>query len=189
MSFGLFPDFFDRPQDMSFAQQEKDEKIELLLRQHAIVNIPWIGVVVLSLFLPSLVGALDSLFGLGLVDRFPEVFLGIFIVWFLVITGYAIESFLHWYFNIYIVTNMHLVDINFRSLLSRDITESKLSDIQSISSKVQGVLASIFHYGDVIVETAAERQNISFLKVPKPDIVADRIQDLQENQERIEGGQ
>ncbi|KKQ79056.1 MAG: hypothetical protein UT01_C0052G0003 [Candidatus Daviesbacteria bacterium GW2011_GWA1_38_7] len=95
-----------------------------------------------------------------------------------------IESYLHWYFNIYIVTNMHLVDINFHTLLSREIIEVRLEDVQSQSSKIQGFFKSIFHFGDVVIETAGERQRITFLNVPKPDAVADRIQDLTAVQER-----
>ena len=81
------------------------------------------------------------------------------------------------------MTNKHLVDINFHNLLQRDITEVRLDDVQSAKSKINGIFGSLFHYGDVIIETAAERQQIQFLAVPKPDFVKDRIQDLQELEE------
>lgn len=176
----FFPDFFDSPLRMRFTQQEDDEIISLLLRQHWVTNVFWILIVLLSLFLPTAVRFIDTILDLGVVDRFPQLFLGLYIVFYLVVAGYAIESFLYWYFNVYIVTNKHLVDIRFNSLLSHDLVENQLDDVQSVRASVNGVLASFFHYGDVVIETAAGKDEIVFAKVSQPEVVADRIQDLQE---------
>ncbi len=184
MALDLMPDFFDSPTQIAFVAQEENEKIELLLRRHWVTNLPWMSLFLIGLFVPALLANIDSLLGLNLISQIPvNLFINFLIIWFLFLTAYAIESLLFWYFNIYIVTNLNIISISFRSLLSKEITQSRLDDIQGVSSKMKGVFSSLFNFGDVIVETAAKEREIRFLSVPKPDVVADRIQDLQALQE------
>lgn len=178
MRFALFPAFFDRPEKMSFGEQEPDEVVELLLRRHWVTNLPWIFVSLLGFSLPAVIIALTRNFNINFFSVPGEIAFGLIIVWYMLILGYVIEQFLYWYYNIYIVTTKHLVDVNFHSLLYRDVTESAIDDIQSVSSKIKGIFGSLFNYGDVIAQTAAEIHVISFLDVPFPDLVADRIEDL-----------
>jgi len=96
----------------------------------------------------------------------------------MILSAYVIENFLHWYFTIYIVTNIHIVDVNYSSLLSRSVVEVKLEDVQSQKASIKGIFRQLFNFGDVIIETAAENQRIDFIDIPKPDLVADRVQDL-----------
>jgi uncharacterized membrane protein YdbT with pleckstrin-like domain len=181
----LFQSLFDHPKKIRFAEQEADEHIELLLRQHWITNLPWIVSAFLGLLAPLIVDRYLQVQLLNQVSFIPSYVLSALTgLWYLLVLAYMIEKYLQWYFNIYIVTNTHLVDINFYNLMNRDITESRLDDIQSVSSTVKGIIAPLFNYGNVQVETAAERQQIAFESVPRPDLVADRIQDLQEKQEK-----
>lgn len=184
MQFRLFPALIDRPQRIRFADQETDEEVELFLRRHPVTNIPWLLTTIVLIFLPSLIGTLMVSLGLTWVAQIPvNLSLALSILWLMIVLAYIIEQFLSWYFNIYIVTNRHLVDINFHNLLSRDKVEIRLEDIQSSKPSIKGVMASLFHYGDIVIETSAERQRIEFHAVPRPDFVAERIQDLQHKQE------
>lgn len=180
----IFPAFFDRPDKMRFADQEEDEKIELLLRRHFITNFPWIFLTFLGVFAVPVVLGFRGLFADFGIEKMPlEITVSFIILWYLFLAAYFFSKLLHWYFNIYIVTNKHLVDINFHNLLNRDFTEVRLDDIQSSKSHIKGIIGSLFHFGDVVIETAAERQNITFDGVPRPDFVKERIQDLQEKEE------
>lgn len=184
MAFSLFPAFFDCPKNIRFADQEEDEKIELFLRQHGIVNVPWIFISILGAITPIIL-VNQSVF-LELIHSWQapnEIITSFFILWYMFILAYVINHLSRWYFNIYIVTNKHLVDVNFHNLLNRDFVEVRLDDVQSAKSVVQGIIGSLFHFGDLIIETAAERQQIHFGAVPKPDVVKERIQDLQEREE------
>lgn len=184
MHLRFFPAFFDHPRHIRFAHQETDEQIDLLLRQHPITTVPWIFWSLLAAFLPIVLMRLPQFLLLNFNLQIPnDISLALIILWYMLVFAYVIEKFLHWYFNIYIVTNKHLVDIEFSNLLQSHTTEVRLDDVQSAKHIYAGVFGSLFRYGDVIVETAAERQQIQFLKVPKPDVVKDRIQDLQELEE------
>lgn len=182
MVFQLFPDFFEKPAKMGFSDQEKNEVIELFLRQHFITNIPWILFSLLALVFPAVALYLDVFLKFNLFLNVPTpVLTGSLIVYYLLLLAYGLEKFLHWYFNIYIVTNLHIVDINFISLLRREVTEVQLDDIQSVTYKITGVIRPLFNFGTVLIKTANENDNLDFKDVPRPSEVSDRIQDLQEN--------
>lgn len=180
MQFKFFPALFQSPRKIRFDKQEDNEVIELFLRQHPIVNVFWIVISLFLLVLPPLFLQAESLLGLNLTSQIPTtIFLGGLAVYYLILLAFDFEQFLGWYFNVYIITNMHIVDVNFYSLLSKEVVEISLSEIEVIAHNVSGVLGSIFHFGDVEIETAAETKRILFEKVPRPDLVTDRVQDLQ----------
>jgi len=180
MRFSFFPAFFQNPRKIKFDKQEEAEVIELFLRQHPIVNVFWVTATIVLLIAPAIFLQLDAFLGFNYAASIPlNLLIGGLLIYYLLIVAYAYEQFLSWYFNVYIVTNMHIVDVNFYSLLSKEVVEISLDDIELISQNVDGVLGSLFHFGDVHIETAAEQKRILFAKVPRPDIVTDRVQDLQ----------
>lgn len=175
----FFPSLFDKPDGIRYGEQEPNEVIELMLRRHWVTNIPWIITALFLFALPAIISFIDQTFNFNLLSQVaPSIVIGALILWYLLVLGYVFEQFLYWYYNIYLVTNFHIIDINFFSLLYRTVTESELTDIQSTSTKIAGIIASLFNFGDVIVQTAAKGQAIEFLDVPRPDFVADRIEEL-----------
>lgn len=180
MSFKIFPAIFDNPEKIMLAQQEADEHIELLLRQHGITNLPWIVTAFLGIIFPFILFMFDGLFTRALAQIPGDIAIASIILWYMLVMAFILEKYLYWYFNIFIVTNIHITDITMSSLLSKTSTEAKLEDVQSVKTKIAGVFGSLFNFGDVIILTAAEKQEIKFSLVPNPDFVADRIQDLQE---------
>ena len=179
MKLWFFPALLEKPQRIKFAQQEDDEHIELFLRRHFITNIPWIFLAILGFFLPMLVVYLDQVLSFNTLITVPTNFLiASLVLWYMFLVAYILENFLHWYFNIYIVTNIHVVDINFHSVLLRDILEVELKEVLNVSSEMGGIIRSLFNYGTVILKTAAEKQEVTFTEVPRPDMVADKISDL-----------
>lgn len=186
MRFGIFPSLFDHPQKIRFIEQEADETIELFLRQHWITNIPWIFFSLVAFIVPAVVLQLDQSTGINFIQLIPlNVLIEGLVIWYLLVLAFVVEKFLHWYFNVYIVTNIHLIDIDFETLLNRVIVEVGLENVESASSRIAGVIRSLFNYGDVVVQTAAETQQITFDAVPNPDFVTDRINDLRR---KIPGG-
>jgi membrane protein YdbS with pleckstrin-like domain len=166
------------PADVDFANREPDEDVLLLLRQHPITNARWVTGIVLVLLMSALLlnpPAFNSLFGIKVsvgVFAFTEVFL------YLLLAAYAFEQFLFWFFNVYIITDRRLVDIDFQGLLSQRISETSLHQVQDVTYDRRGLAPSLFGYGRVLVQTAAAKNNIEFNAVPRPDKVADLISDL-----------
>lgn len=181
MHFKIFPSLIEKPENIKFENQENDEKIELFLRAHWIDNTSWIFIALILTILPLILVQIDFSLNLNILSRIPlSLIFGGLIIYFMLIIAYIIENFLFWYFNADIVTNKHIVDINFYSLLSREINEVGLEDVEIVSRKSAGILDSLFNFGDVIIETAAEQKNIRMDDISNPDFVVDKIQDLRE---------
>ncbi len=180
MRFQLFPSLIESPRKIRFDKQEKEETIILFLRQHPIVNFFWITTAIFLTVMPGFLVLLEGYLGFNFAATIPvNLLIGGLIIYYLIVAAYVFEQFLSWYFNVYIVTNMHVVDINFYSLLSKEVVEISLDEIQVISHKVSGILGSLFHFGMVDIETAAAMKRITFDKVPRPDMVTDTVQNLQ----------
>ena len=161
---------------MTFDSQETGEKIILLLRQHVIVLVLPILAIILMILAPILIGALTVFTGFNLGSMLNETQLMILIVfWYLFIFAFALYKFIFWYFNIYILTNERIIDYDFRGILHKQTSFAKLVQIQDVTPKMIGFFSTFFNYGDIYVQTAGERQEFDFHKVPKPDEVSNRI--------------
>ncbi|MBI2335032.1 PH domain-containing protein [Candidatus Daviesbacteria bacterium] len=173
----MFSAYVENPQNCRFEGQDPDEKILLLLRAHPIVNLAWIIPALLLFFLPFFLPKIFSLLNLNLL-ALPQTFKIVFlIINYLLILTIAFEGFLHWYFNVYIVTDKNVVDVDFHSILFKNIDVAPLRNIEDTSSSMGGILRSIFHYGDVLIQTAGTSRNIDLESVPRPHHVADFILD------------
>lgn len=91
-------------------------------------------------------------------------------------------GFVDYYLDVYIVTNERIVDISQNGFFKRDIAELHLHQVQDVSAKEEGFFSTMFHYGDVTIQTAGERENFVFRSVPHPYIISKKIVDLHEAQ-------
>jgi uncharacterized membrane protein YdbT with pleckstrin-like domain len=182
-SIGPLTCFAVNPQGVRFETQEEEETVILFLRQHIIVNIPWIFLAFILVITPTIL--LPLFFNLiGFSPAVPTgyvVFSTLF--WYLGAFGFVLAKFLGWFFNIYIVTNERVVDIDFFYLLYKNFSQAELNKVQDISFSSGGIFATLFNYGDVIVETAGESPNLEFTKVPYPERVVETMRSLIEKTE------
>jgi len=172
------------PKKIHFETKDQEEKVVLLLRRHPITNLPWIIVAILMILAPLLVSFFPIL------SFMPERFQIVAILgWYLVTTAFIIENFLIWFFNVNIVTDERIIDIDFHNLIYKEMTDSKIDKIQEVNLRMGGVIQIFFDYGDVLVQTASEIPTMDFLSVPHPDKVVKILQDLviEEEQEKMEG--
>jgi len=167
-----------------FETQSVNERIILLLRAHPITNIPWMIAALAMAIAPSFF-RFTPLVGI-VPDRFSLV---IMILWYLITFAFVFEQFLNWYFNVYIVTDERIIDIDFVNILYKRVSETKLDKIQDVTYSQGGVIRSLFNYGNVYVQTAAESREFEFNAVPRPDKVAEVLRALvtQEEIEVMEG--
>jgi len=172
------------PKEVEFETQDSQEEIILLLRRHPIVNIRWIALSILMIFSPILLNFVP------LLGSFPPNFCTIIIIiWYLITLSFTFEKFLSWFYNVYIITDERIIDVDFHSLVYREITQCKIDKIQDITYKGGGLFRSIFNFGDIFIQTAAETQMIEFEKVPHPAKIVRVLNQLiiQEEQEKIDG--
>jgi hypothetical protein len=176
----VFAAFSAFPRDVTFADEQEGENIILLLRAHIITNVPWILVSLVLLVLPLIVFPLIGAAGLPLgVGRG----LILFLLWYLVTFTYAFLSFLYWYFNVYIVTDERVVDVDWYAVLYHKVSSAQIAHIEDVSASQGGFFASVFDYGNIQIQTAAEQENFEFVNVPHPQLVAKEIQKLMQTEE------
>lgn len=168
------------PEGVRFETQEREEDILLFLRQHLIVLFPSLLLIIVLTLTPLILLPLLSRFLVLPITIPPRYFVVGTAFWYVMTFGVGIMSFLRWYFNIYIVTNKRIVDIDFLHLLYKEFSEARLDKVQDLNFRSGGIFAAFFDYGDVYVETAGETPNIEFLTVPMPAKVVETISELLE---------
>lgn len=172
------------PDDIKFISKDSKERIVLFLRRHPITNLGWILISILMFSAPMILDRFPIL------SFLPDNFQFIAILgWYLITIAYSFESFLDWFFSVYIVTDERIFDVDFVNLIYREISEANIDQIQDVTVVMGGVVRTIFNYGDILIQTASEVPRIEFEAVPHPDQVSKVLRGLrvEEEQEKIEG--
>lgn len=176
--------FMAKPKKVAFDTQFQSEQILLVLRRHIITQVPWVITAVIFAFLPLGFGLFPVLGTLP-----PNYTFAVHLGWYLLLTGFVLESFLSWFFNVYIITDERIIDVDFVSLIYKRVSIAKIDNIEDVTAQSGGALQSIFNYGSVFVQTAAEKREFDFADVPKPAVVTQLLNELilQEEREKLEG--
>ncbi|HCR81711.1 MAG: hypothetical protein UX28_C0001G0073 [Candidatus Pacebacteria bacterium GW2011_GWA1_46_10] len=176
--------YMPKPERTSFDTQTSDEQIILLLRPHPITLLKQVVIITVAVVLPLLSGS--SFFTSFLPGSY---ILGLNLGWYLLTFSYALATFLIWFYSVFIITDERVIDVDFVSLLFKDVSSAKIDVIQDISSKTGGFLASVLDYGTVYIQTAGEQREIQFENIPHPARVAALLNELllEEEREKAEG--
>jgi len=176
--------FVPKPKKLSLDVLAKDEHIILLLRQHPVTQFRVLFIVIFMIFLPLLFS------GAGIFDFLPGMYRFASVIgWYMLTTGLVIESFLKWFYRVYIITDERIIDVDFLSMIYKDVSTTKIDKIEDVTSKSTGFLASMIDYGTIIIQTAATKQELQFESVPHPSKVTALLNDLilEEELEKYEG--
>ncbi len=177
-ALGPLTTFAVNPSGVRFETQAAEESVILFVRQHFIVNLPWLVLGGFMLLVPPvLFPFILSLLKLPISLPVGYIIIGT-LFWYVATFGFLLGSFMRWFFNIYIVTNERVVDIDFKYFLYKEISEAAHNKIQDLTYRTGGIFATLFRYGTVYVETAGEVPNIEFDGVPNPEKVVECISGL-----------
>lgn len=172
------------PDIFTFEERDSEEEILLVARPHWFTNLSWMAISVLMLIAPTLLKFIP------IINDIPSKYISLgTLVWYLLTFAIIFENFLSWYFDVFIITDKRVIDIDFNNLLDKKFSEAKLSMIQDVTSKVSGLGQTMFNYGTIHIQTAAEISYITFDKVPHPEKIIKILQLLREEKEIIKGGQ
>lgn len=176
--------FLARPKHLNFETQLDGEEVILLLRRHLTTQLKWVILAIVMIFAPL------ALTNFPLLRFLPSRFqFTVILMWYLLTFAVILEDFLGWYFNVYIVTDERVIDIDFYNLIYKEISDTEIENIEDITVTVGGVLQTVFNYGMVEIQTAAQTPQFEFEYVPQPSKVSEVLKQLQleEKQEQIEG--
>ena len=174
----LFTSYCEQPDDITFENQDEDEKVLLFIRKDLITNAPWIITGIFLITIPIIVMPILSIFHIptSLIPSNYSLVLTVF--YYLFVTTFLFINFITWYFNIDIVTEKRVIDIDFEGIVYKNIAATKLSLVQDVSYTQIGVVRTLFDYGDVLVQTAGTIDNFTFEAVPRPEDAVHVVENL-----------
>ena len=158
----------------NFSERMDNEQILAIIRPHWFTNVPWVITVLVLAFAPFVV----TIF--SLLDFLPNfkfhLVIGYF--WYLVVFAFAFEKFISWYFDVYLITNLRIIDFDFHNLLDRKFSEARIQTIQDISFKLLGTSQTLFNYGSIKIQTAGQNPEIDFERIANPEKITKLLQEL-----------
>ena len=163
------------PKNTTFMGKESDENVILVVRSHWFRYIQYIVTSALVLILPTVVALLiPSLSGNA------TLLIAVFLTSVLLSMSLAMYSFLMWYYNVNIITDKRVIDLDFNSIFSHTSSEARLEKIEDVTSHQSGAFTNILDIGTVHIQTAGANAFIEFDDVPKPREIQDILSDLLE---------
>jgi hypothetical protein len=170
-------------EEIHFPGQRENEKIILFLRRHWFVFLMRLLLIIFAIlalvFIYFFFTSLNSNFSeseyhnlILFSESLATLFLWnmFFILW------------LDYYLDAWIVTDERIINIEQKGFFVRKISELKLTKIQDVTSEIIGVIPTLLDYGNIYVQTAAEKERFTFLQIPNPNYVKNVIVQLQEKE-------
>ena len=145
------------PKEMTFSGREKDENVILIVRSHWIIYLPAIIMALLILWLPLVV----HIFLLG-DSKSIVFFFGMMIFSVTISVTVLLFSFLKWFYNVNIITDRRVLDLDFKNITSHSLAEARLDKIVDITHKQNGIIGGIFDIGTLYIQTAGTTAEIEF---------------------------
>jgi len=176
------------PKNATFATQNKDEQVVMVVRKHIFRNASWMFSAAVAFLTPLLISFLISFWDTNFnQDLFltsdimqsinSPMLSALLLFYYGFVVTYVYFSFIHWFYNVFIITNDRYISIDFDILHGRTIVDIPLSDIIDVSEKVLGFLPTIIGYGNIEFKTLSEKF-IVLDNIPHPTWFRDSFVDL-----------
>lgn len=173
--------FMPFPRNTSFLGKEDDESVVLILRKHWQFLLPTILECIFLLLLPFILSVIIS----NLPNRGLFVF-SLFLVSLLISLSLLIYRYVRWFYNVNIITDQRVIDMDFETLFSHKTTEARLEKVEDITFKQIGILSNLFDIGSIYIQTAGAKSEIEFKGIHNPKQVQDILSDLLESKKKGE---
>lgn len=164
--------YFEDPSRVKFTNKLDNEILLIFLRRHFVTNFPWVLKAVAMALIPIIFEFLGAfgLYSTSFVEPTGKIIVYGF-YYFFILSGYVFVNYMHWFYNISLVTDIRIIDIDFSEIVFENVSATKLSQVEDVTYNQVGILRSIFDYGDVHVQTAGTASNFEFHAVPHPENV------------------
>lgn len=96
-------------------------------------------------------------------------------LWLLLVWTAAWGAFTRYFLNVWVVTNMRIVEIHQRGFFNREVSSVLLSRVQDVTTEVVGLLPSLLSIGDIKVQSAGADVEFHMRGIPRPEDTRDLI--------------
>lgn len=152
---------------------EPDERIVLFLRRHWIEVLRMVittGILVIIPFFVSLMLTwAEAPFIMS--SLWTPLATSVTAGYLLLVFALTMNEVTDYWLDTWIVTSERIINSEQKGLFNRIVSEVKLEQIQDITSEVKGILPTVLTYGNVFIQTAAERERFQFKNIDNPDDV------------------
>ncbi len=176
---------------VGFNDLKQDERVIAVIRHHWFVYVRELIGIGIVFILPFFV--LPFAFAsTGGVIPLPSIAPGVIVffssLWALAMWHAAFARWTDYYFDIWIITNHRVIDIDQKGFFARNVaTLLTLNHIQDMEADVSGVISSILNYGHVKIQTAAAKSEFTIDEVPNPAGVERLIRAAIDENKRVFG--
>jgi len=166
---------------------QPDERVLELCRRHWLYLWPRMALMTLFALVPTVLMAVLVAKTAGLSGTPGLIFWIAALVW---LAYWAVRLFLNWYRyhnDIWVITNQRIVDSTKTSPFRMKMSTADLVNIQDMTVERNGILRTMFDYGDIVCQTAADVQEFRLAGIPHPaevQLLVDRERDLERGRSR-----
>jgi len=159
-----------------------DEHVLVVARHHWFVFFRDVIGIALLFFVPFFALPILELFVGASSITIPAGF-GFFFAsfWALILWQMLFARWTDFYFDIWIVTNWRIIDIDQKGFFNRDVaTLLNLDKIQDVATQLSSVIGNLLGFGDIQIQTAASHREFIFKEAANPQEVERIIRRAQE---------
>lgn len=96
-------------------------------------------------------------------------------LWTLLVLAYAVNKYLLWLLNVYLISSKRLVKIAYKNLLNKKVLESPLDHILNVGFSTKGFWQTLFGFGSVEVQAAGLPEAMVLQNLSHPSQIKDFI--------------
>lgn len=148
--------------------KENEEIIEIVKKSFFIILGPFLKAVFLST---------PAVYFLFYLDN--SILNIISFVWLLILLSYLFYHLINWYFDTYILTNKRIIELIYKGIFSKKVTEMPLERIDNSNCKVNGIIRTVFGFGNVSVFSIS-KADITLEAIPDPRRIQNLISEIKE---------
>ncbi len=148
---------------------EEDEEILFVAHRHFFVFMPDLfKIIVFHGLLPA-----------GFWYLFPQLF-GIYVVWGAIGFIRMLLVIQDWYYDSWLITNMGVVGVEWTGYFQRSSSRVEYQSIEGINCSINGVLQTIFNYGDITLSKLGGPTTVTLKEAYRPKRVEKNLVAFQE---------
>lgn len=165
-----------------FPNQHQDEEVLRVIHRHWFnILSHFFIILVFSFLLVASFLAFPILFPEMFNDGSARLFLFAENTFFIFTWLFGFLIWIDYYFDVWIITNERIINIEQKGLFVRHISELNFQNVQDVTSAVNGLLPTILNYGDVSVQTAGAENRFLFRQISDPYQIKDIVMNLAKN--------
>lgn len=132
----------------------------------------WVFSLIIPIAIFSIFSAIES-FNFGPKENY--LFIIFLLAWLFIVWSFIFIALTDHFLDVLIITNKHIIDIEQKGLFSREISVISLSEIQDITTTIDGFTETVLGYGTLIIQSAGSSREFVIKYLHNPTQIRSKI--------------